>query len=124
MKSSELFSKFALRVADAVRLRGPLAADPMARMLHLLLLSVAGWIAVAFFVTVPLTPENLRRIFNTAVLEISLIAALILIRLGYFRSASLTYLVGTWVWATISVAAMGGIRSPLLMLYVALPRHN
>ncbi len=34
-------------------------------------------------------------------LEASLVAALVLLRLGYFRRASMVHLAGIWIWATL-----------------------
>jgi len=108
-------------MAELVRLRGPLAADSTAQMLHLLLVVIAAWTAVAFVVTLGLAPITLYRIVFVGLLELSLLAALLLLRFGHLRTAATVYLAGTFYWATISVSLMGGIRSPTLLLYVTLP---
>lgn len=61
------------------------------------------------------------RIFNTAVQEACYAAALVLLRLGHFRRASLAYLAGTWIWATLVSSFFGGVHSPGALLYVSLP---
>src|SRR5262244_516143 len=99
-------------MARALRLRGPLAADPTAQMLHVLLLVVAIWMAIGFISTLSLAPVTFVRVFNPAILQVGLISALVLIRMGYFRAASLVYLADTWVWATLVLVISGGIRSP------------
>jgi signal transduction histidine kinase len=58
---------------------------------------------------------------NIATVQVGLIGALTLIRLGYFRAASLVYLTGTWIFATLAVSSMAGIRSPIIILYGTLP---
>jgi signal transduction histidine kinase len=61
------------------------------------------------------------RIFNTVVLAASYTTALVLLRLGHFRRASLAYLAGIWIWATLACFSYGGIHSPGALLYVSLP---
>ncbi len=109
------------RVTQFIRLRGSLADDQTARMLHLLLATLAVWTAAAFVATMPFARASFPRIFNTAVLEASYATALVLLRLGNFRRASLTYFAGTWIWATLVSFSVGGIHSPGALLYVSLP---
>ncbi len=47
--------------------------------------------------------------------------ALVLLRRGNFRGASLAYLAGTWIWATLVSSFFGGVHSPGALLYVSLP---
>lgn len=109
------------RMRHALRLRGPLAQDPTAQMLHFLLLAVAVWMALLATISFKLFPPiTLPRLFLPVLLEASLVSALILLRLGHFRAASLVYLGGTWLWATLT-SAYPGIRSTTLMLYSTLP---
>ena len=109
------------RAVHAMRLRGPLAGDHTAEMLHVLLLAVLFLMAAGFLLTVRLTPLTWFRALNNVVLHASLIAALLALWKGQFRVASLLYLSGTWAWATLTVGAMGGIRSSTLILYGTLP---
>ncbi len=109
------------RVTQFIGLRGSLAADRTARMLHVLLATLAVWIAAAFVSTIPFAPISFPRIFNTAALEASYATALVLLRLGNFRRASLAYLVGTWIWATLVSSFFGGVHGPGALLYVSLP---
>ena len=51
----------------------------------------------------------------------SYVTALVLLRLGHFRRASLAYLAGTWIWATLVCFSFGGVHSPGALLYVSLP---
>ncbi len=90
-------------------------------MLHVLLATLAVWLAAGFVATIPFAPVSFPRIFNSLVLEASYVTALALLRLGHFRRASLAYLAGTWIWATLVCSAFGGIHSPGALLYVSLP---
>ncbi len=114
-------SRIIHRVTPFIGLRGPLASDPTARMLHVLLSTLAVWMAAAWVATIPFAPVSFSRTFNAAVLEASYASALVLLRLGHFRRASLAYLTGTWVWATLVSWSFGGIHSPGALLYVSLP---
>jgi signal transduction histidine kinase/DNA-binding response OmpR family regulator len=109
------------RFLHALRLRGPLAADPTAQMLHALLAMIAGWMAIGFIVTLNLGPLTAPRLVLPLLLQVSLVAALILVRLGQFRRASLVYLAGSWLWATAVMYISGGIHTHALILYGAMP---
>jgi signal transduction histidine kinase/CheY-like chemotaxis protein len=54
-------------------------------------------------------------------IEGSLAWALILLNVGQFRLASLVYLTGTWLFATVVMTFNGGIRSPIQVFFVTLP---
>ncbi len=101
MRSEPYISRIIHRVTPFIGLRGPLAADQTARMLHVLLVTLAVWIAAGWVATIPFARVSFPRIFYTAVLEASYATALVLLRLGHFRRASLAYLAGTWIWATL-----------------------
>jgi len=109
------------RVTLFIGLRGSLAADQTARMLHVLLVSLVVWLAAAWVATIPSALVSFPRIFYPIVLEASYATALMLLRLGHFRRASLAYLAGTWIWATLVCYSYGGIHSPGALLYVSLP---
>ena len=79
------------------------------------------WLAAAWVATIPFAPVSFPRIFNSVVLEVSYVTALVLLGLGHFRRASLAYLAGTWIWATLVSYSFGGVRSPGALLYVSLP---
>jgi PAS domain S-box-containing protein len=114
-------SRIIHRVTLFIGLRGSLAADPTARILHVLLVTLSAWLAAGWIATIPFAPVSFPRIFNTVVLEASYVTALVLLRLGHFRRASLAYLAGTWIWATLVCSFFGGVRSPGALLYVSLP---
>jgi signal transduction histidine kinase/CheY-like chemotaxis protein len=115
------FSRTINRVTLFVGLRGSLASDQTARMLHVLLVTLAVWMAIMWVSTIPFAQVSLPRIFNPLVLELSYAGALLLLRLGHFRRASLAYLAGTWIWATLVCFSYGGVHSAGALLYVSLP---
>jgi signal transduction histidine kinase/CheY-like chemotaxis protein len=121
VKVTSRLSRAAGRILHELRLRGPLAADPTAQMLHALLLIVTIWMAVALLVTGKLISWPVRRVLTYGTVQVGLISSLTLIRLGYCRVSSLVYLTSTWIYATLAVSAMGGIRSPIIILYGTLP---
>jgi PAS domain S-box-containing protein len=114
-------SRTAWKVTSPFRLRGPLANDSTARMLQVLLVFLAIWCPTAVLATWNLAPVSFAQFFNPAILEGSLIVALVLLRLGYVRSASLVHLWGIWIWGTLTFVFFGGIRSPGTVLFVTLP---
>ena len=109
------------RVSRFVRLRGPLAGDRTAQMFHALLLLIAVWTAAAWIATLHLAPITFPRIFNVLCFEGSLVAALVVLRLGHFRGASIVHLVGVWIWTTLMFTFFGGIHSPGIALSVSMP---
>ena len=121
MRFKSYISRIIHRVTPFIGLRGSLAADRTARMLHVLLVTLVVWLAAAWVATIPFAPVSFPRIFNPLVLEVSYATALVLLRLGHFRRASLAYLAGTWIWATLVSSSYGGVHSPGALLYVSLP---
>jgi len=109
------------RVTQFIGLRGSLADDRTARMLHVLLATLIVWFVAAFVATIPFAQISFPRIFYPVLLEASYAIAIVLLRLGHFRKAALAYLTGTWIWATLVCSSYGGIHSPGALLYVSLP---
>ena len=108
----------------ALRLRGPLAADPTARMLHALVLALAIWYAVWTIVTLPLYPNPMARLIRLRfiiVADMVPVTTLILLRLGYFRQAAYVYMTGQWVQATYNIAINGSIQITSTAFYITLP---
>src|SRR5689334_880485 len=105
----------------ALRLRGKLATDPIARLLHALVLALASWYAFWTIVLIPLYPNKGPRMGVALLAELGPIAALVLLRLGFFRSASVVYLAGAWLHTTVRMILNGGIRSTAQIIYVTLP---
>src|SRR5438270_341142 len=83
-------------IARALRLRGPLATDPIARLLHALVLSLGIWYAFWSIVLIPLYPNKGARLGVALSAELAPISALVLLRLGLFRRASVAYLAIAW----------------------------
>ncbi len=121
MSFKPYISRTIYRVPQFLGLRGSLAADQTAGMLHVLLVALTAWMAAAWVATIPFAQVSFPRIFYPAVVEASYATALVVLRLGNFRRASLVYLIGTWIWATLICYSFGGIHSPGAVLYVSLP---
>ena len=123
MGLSSQFRPFA-RLAAVVRLRGPLIGDPTARMLHTLLLSILVWLIVYFILFFPF-PIFVVRKFGAAVLALTMlltvVIALISLRRGSLRTAALIYVCGMWLVFSVLIVFGGGVRSPGLVMYSALP---
>jgi len=110
-----------LSAAYALRLRGPLADDPTARILHALVLAVAIWYALWSVILLPLYPQFGIRLLTAVLQEVGPLAALVLLQFGLFRQASWVYLLSMWASATIISATRGGIHSTSLVAYVVIP---
>ena len=116
------FAKIVAVVAQAFRLRGPLAADPAARVLNALLWALTVWWGIWSIILMPLHWGESVWSFMTLFMTFStLLTALVLLGRGRFRASALTYMGGMWVSATYSMAMSGGVRSPAQILYVTLP---
>ncbi len=72
-------------------------------------------------VTMPFAPVSLARRILPLLLEASLAGALIFLRFGWFRTATMLYLGGTWLWATLIAITTGSIASTPMALYATLP---
>ena len=102
-----------------LKLRGPLSGDPTARILHTLLLGVLIWDGLTMWPSFsPWRPANL-----IAAVTLALIAgaALVLLSRGSLRKSALVYLAGIWLTFSVAIVLNGGIRSPGISMYVALP---
>jgi two-component system, cell cycle sensor histidine kinase and response regulator CckA len=111
------------RLAHTLRLRGPLATDPTARTLHAFLLTLATWYFLWTAILIPLNPNPNAglRLSVASVAIVTPLAALVLLRRGRLREASLAYLAGMWIFTTTAMALQGGVRSTIQVLYVTLP---
>ena len=98
-----------LQLRRAVRLHGPLANDPTGEILHALLVALLCW---SLF---------LPGILAVASLGATSIAALVLLHRGRLRASAWIFLSGTWMVNTVAIVLSGGIRSPAIALYLALP---
>jgi two-component system, cell cycle sensor histidine kinase and response regulator CckA len=114
-------SRIIHRAAPFIELRGSLSNDPTARVLHALLAILAMWLAVGWIATIPFARTSFPRYFNPLVQETSYVTALVLLRRGHFRRASLAYLTGTWIFATLICFSAGFKTGGGALLYVSLP---
>ena len=108
----------------ALRLRGPLSADPTARILHALVLALTIWSAIWTVVTLPLYPNLMARLLRlrfVIVADLIPVTTLILLRLGHFRQATYVYLTGQWAQATYNIAINGSIEITSTAFYITLP---
>jgi len=114
---------YSRRVAIALRLRGPLAGEVRARTLHGLVVGLLLYIWIIHIpVIVPIfvvrkAGSTLANVYLTLIYAITLV----LLRRGSLRRASVLYLAGTWVAATVFIVSDGGIQSTALVHYVNLP---
>ena len=102
-----------------LKLRGPLSGDPTARVLQALLIAILIWDGLTVW---PLffswKPANLIVAVTLALIGG---AALCLLNRGSLRKSALVYLIGIWLTFSVAIVLNGGIRSPGISMYVALP---
>jgi signal transduction histidine kinase/DNA-binding NarL/FixJ family response regulator len=122
VKETSVLTQVFFRVGSALRLRGPLANDPTAQILNTLLVGVLCWGLFDICVIIPLHATNkLASTAQASCVALIFAIALVLLYRGSLRAASLVYLSGIWVLATIAIALTNGIHSPWVVFYVALP---
>ncbi len=104
------------------RLDGPLAAEPVARVLHILLVCILIWVGTSAIIIGPWFPA--RKLAALA-LECGWLFTAALaryqLRRGSLRKSAILYVAGTWLVSSFLIVPSGGFRSPFLMLYMALP---
>jgi len=106
------------------RLRGPLSSDPAARTLHALLLCILIWSAAYFIVLTPFASLVARRgaaFVLILAFDITAAISLAVLRRGSLRTAAVIYFAGYWLSFTVLILFSGGIRSPGLVFYAAMP---
>jgi signal transduction histidine kinase/CheY-like chemotaxis protein len=111
-------------VLHALRLRGPLSADPTARVLHALVLALTIWSAIWTIATLPQYPSLIAKVHRLqfiVVADLIPVTTLILLRFGYFRQAAYVYLTGQWAQATYNIAINGSIQITSTAFYITLP---
>ena len=105
-----------------LRLRGPLANDSTARILHVLLLALVIWLTLSTLLVLLSTSVARLNFFLVPSLLVILVVALLLLRAGFLRAASLIYLSGMFLYVTSIMILTGGIRNaPGLVFYASLP---
>jgi signal transduction histidine kinase/CheY-like chemotaxis protein len=103
----------------ALRLRGPIADDPSARVLHYLLVGF-GIALITELAGAPFWHGKIVAASLILFFFLTILSALILVNRGYFRLASWMYLSGTWLVSTIIIILGGGARSQDVVFYIAL----
>ena len=109
-------------MGQSLRLSGPAANDPTTRILHGLLLGLLAW--TMFELTVALPFFIVRKAAGTLLigsLLLTLSVSLVLLRRGFVRQASLTYLVGTGLVNGVTLVLSGGVHSPNIAIFITLP---
>lgn len=107
------------RAGHALRLRGPLADEASAKLLHYLLLGFAASLSIEL-VAMPFWPRKAVAATVVIFMSISALASLALLQRGYFRSASWVYLSAMWVISTVIIILGGGAHSEDQVFYIAL----
>jgi signal transduction histidine kinase/CheY-like chemotaxis protein len=106
----------------ALGLRGPLANHPPAQILHTLLCGLLGWIILNGVVISPFyAVHRTGSMAISAFAGLAFATALALLYRGFFRTASLVYLLGLWLPATLTILWNGGIHGVTMVFYIALP---
>ena len=99
-----------------------LAGNSTAAALHQLLMGLLGWTVFYGAILLPfVTPKPLGSGLVLGGQVATFATALFHLRQGRVRLASLIYLSGLWVTATVVIVLNGGIRSLGLVWYVAIP---
>ncbi len=107
---------------NAVRLSGPLAADPTATVLHSLIVGVLCWFVLQIAVILPFFAFRKAASAATALFAgTACVIAISLLRRGRLRAAGIIYLLGIWVMSTGIIVLNRGIYSVGLVYYIALP---
>jgi PAS domain S-box-containing protein len=121
-QSFATFRMYLQRGVQLPRLRGPLADNPNAKVLHALLLGLLIWIAMYTAAFLPrFVVRQVAAVAVLAVLAFSYAGAMVFLRRGNLRAASLQYLSVALAEATLLIFLNGGIRSPILVLYTSVP---
>jgi signal transduction histidine kinase/ActR/RegA family two-component response regulator len=113
---------FTRKVGELLRLSGPLADNPSAKILHSILLGILSVAALYFAVLRWLfANRTTTSLVESLSVTIAMAMALLLLRRGWLRVASWTYLSAMFLFAGAMVPFSGGIRSPNIMFFIAVP---
>jgi signal transduction histidine kinase/CheY-like chemotaxis protein len=116
---SGALGQFPRRAIQALRLRGALANDPSAKILHYLLVGFASSLFIEL-AAAPFWPRKVAAGSLVSCMGISALCALFLLRRGHFRAASWVYLCAIWLLSTVVIILGGGVRSQDQVFYIAL----
>jgi PAS domain S-box-containing protein len=97
-------------------------ADPRARVLHTLLLGILAWIGFEILFIQPFfVARKSAALVLVVMLTLATTMSLVMLRRGSLRNAAIVYVLSTWSISTFYITLNGGIRSPALIVYAALP---
>jgi signal transduction histidine kinase len=116
-----VLSTYFRRMKKALRLRGPLAGDPTAQILHALLVALVGWLILELLLDLSLAPRKLASAVSLVFAILITLAPLALLHCGSLRMAGLIYLSGYWLLITVVIVLNGGIHSVGAVVYLVLP---
>ncbi|MBV8831175.1 MAG: hypothetical protein JO108_18330, partial [Acidobacteriaceae bacterium] len=108
--------QFIWSARHAFRLRGPLADDPTARVLHVLLIGSSIWMLFNIAVILPFVV--VRKTLSLPIdvmLPVTFFAAWVLLQRGFMQQASLVYVGGMGVIVIVMTILSGGIQSRAIM---------
>jgi len=110
------------RLTGVVRLRGPLAHEPKAGVLHAILVAILAWLVFQLLVFVPwFAARKPQQVMIVCSLALLVAIGLYFLRSGSLQKAAIVYVGGCWMVFTVVILLFGGIRSPALIQYSALP---
>jgi len=112
-------SNFVGKLRYFSRLRGPLASDPTAQVLHGLLLSLFLWLGLG--TAILRSFSNRPDLPSVVTIETALAASLLVLRRGLLRPAAWIYLAGMWIFTINVMIYNRGIRGEGMMFLVTLP---
>src|SRR5690348_2118617 len=112
-------STFVEKLRSFSQLRGPLASDPTARVLHGLLLSLFLWLGLG--TAILRSFSNRPDLPSVITIETALAASLLVVRRGLLRPAAWIYLAGMWIFTINVMLYNRGIRGEGMMFLVTLP---
>ncbi len=121
MEPSLVVSRWMGKAQEELRLRGPLTSDPIAQVLHSLLLALACWRVLCFPLILPFAfrTGGAAALFGCFLLID--VFALACLRRGSFAVASLVYLCGHWLTYTVLIVLTTGITGRSTIFYLVLP---
>jgi signal transduction histidine kinase len=105
-----------------LRLRGPLADDPTAKVLYCILLIMLCWGFFQGLLIAPFFSTTTAPVVGVTLgVELAVAFAMILLRRGRLRTAGAVYLFGIWMLASVLIVLNRGIFGVALVYYITLP---
>lgn len=116
-----MLSRHLRNAAQRLRLHGPLASDPAAKVLHTLLMILVVCISLYIPVVLPFAERKGAVFAVIGSLLLTLLGALGLLRFGWLVPASVVYLCGGWLVGTSAITFSDALRRPVTLFYLLLP---